>query len=80
MVAGISVALEPETSQNVTGTYAARQHGCEQCHVAVSDRRTWSNRVVAQQLVQLLSELPTWLLVEAWVARCAGLVRDLATR
>ena len=56
-----SVLLYPRTltSQDVTGTYAARPHGCEQRYVGLSDDRTWSSQVIAQQLVELLSELPT---------------------
>ncbi|HEX3473513.1 MAG TPA: hypothetical protein VHT91_00655 [Kofleriaceae bacterium] len=55
-----SVLLYPRTSasQDVTGTYAARPHGCEQRYVGLSDGRTWSSRIIAQQLAQLLSELP----------------------
>lgn len=55
-----SVLLYPRTSasQDVTGTYAARAHGCEQRYVGLSDGRTWSSWIIAQQLAQLLSELP----------------------
>jgi len=54
-----SVLLYPRTStsRDVTGTYEARRHGCEQRSVGLSDGRTWSRLVITQQLVQLLSEL-----------------------
>lgn len=62
-----SVLLYPRTttSRDVVGTYAARLHGCEQRYVGLSDGQTWSSRIIVQQLVQLVSELPAGPPLEA---------------
>lgn len=54
-----SVLLYPRTStsQDTTGIYTTKPHGCEQRHLGLSDGRTWRTSMVQQQLAQLLSEL-----------------------
>lgn len=56
-----SMLLYPETSTSSgsAGSYARRQHTCEQRHVGLCQRGSWSSPAIKQQLVQLLLGLLT---------------------
>jgi 5-methylcytosine-specific restriction enzyme subunit McrC len=55
-----SVLLYPRTTTSVAaaGTYAKKQHGCEQRHVGLFAKSAWSTPAIQEQLRQLILEVP----------------------
>lgn len=54
-----SMLLYPATGKSfpVSGTYSTKQHGCEQRHVGLFDKASWSTRAIQQQLQNILQEV-----------------------
>ena len=54
-----SILLYPRTSTSfsVVGTFATKQHTCEQRHIGLFEAGKWSSRAIQQQLARLLDEL-----------------------
>lgn len=54
-----SMLLYPRTMKSfpASGTYATKQHGCEQRHIGVLDASRWSSAAIKQQLRELMNEL-----------------------
>lgn len=55
-----SVLLYPQTSRSspTTGTYATKEHGCEQIHVGLFEGAAWSTAAIKRQLAAVLGSDP----------------------
>src|SRR5690606_9881186 len=53
-----AMLLYPATAKSFSssGTYATKQHGCEQRHVGLFDKTSWSTSKIKQQLESILEE------------------------